>query len=261
MPASAMRIADGALSAHGSKAREPCRGSRIRTIALLTKHWGSSGRPSVSGRGPWEETLRDDDADRFELAPGTILKGTYVILSRLESGGMGDVYRAEHVRMKSLHVVVKVVRPGLQSCKDYLERLDLEAQTLSRLDHPGIVKILDLATTETGIPFLVMELLKGRDLRWLLLERRYVELPDALALAAKVLEALAHAHDEGIVHRDIKPGNIFLAAGRGKTVPKLLDFGIALARDDRRGLTGKRFIGSLQYAAPEQLLAEPVTEK
>ncbi len=205
---------------------------------------------------------RVDDDDLLDIAPGTVLAGTpYRILRRLAAGGMGALFDGEHVRLKHRRVAIKMIHPGLRGRADFVARMELEGQTLARLDHRGIVKIFDLGVTDDGLPYFVMEKLKGKDLRRILTARRYLDLPDALAIAEDVLEALAHAHREGVVHRDIKPENVFLAAGDGETATKVLDFGIAAVADERRGLTGQRFLGTCQYAAPEQLRGEPVTEK
>lgn len=199
--------------------------------------------------------------DLLDLPPGAPLRGTaYRVLKRLGAGGMGAVFEGEHVRLKR-RVCIKVIHPGLRGRSDFLARMEIEAQTLARLDHPGIVKVFDLGVTDDGIPYFVMERLEGKDLRKLLASRRFLSLNDALAIVEDVLEAVAHAHREGVVHRDLKPENVFLALSGAETVTKVLDFGIAHVADDRRGLTGERFVGTCQYAAPEQLQGHPPTEK
>lgn len=204
---------------------------------------------------------RMDEDDLIELAPGALLRGTsYRVTKKLGAGGMGAVYAGEHVRLKR-RVCFKVIHPGLRGRDDFLQRMEREAQTLARLDHPGIVRVFDLGVTDDGIPYFVMELLEGKDLRKLLLSRRFFALPDALAIMKDVLEALAHAHTEGIVHRDIKPENVFLALSGADAITKVLDFGIAHVTDDPRGLTGQRFLGTCQYAAPEQLQGQKPTER
>lgn len=204
---------------------------------------------------------RMDDDDLLDLEPGAPLKGSaYRVSKKLGAGGMGAVYEGEHVRLKR-RVCIKIIHPGMRGRTEFLERMDREAQTLARLDHPGIVKVFDLGVTDDGIPYFVMERLEGKDLRRLLTARRFFALPDALAIMKDVLEALAHAHTEGIVHRDVKPENVFLALAGADAVTKVLDFGIAHVADDPRALTGQRFLGTCQYAAPEQLQGHKPTER
>jgi eukaryotic-like serine/threonine-protein kinase len=199
--------------------------------------------------------------DLLEMQPGAPLRGTsYRVVRRVGAGGMGAVFEIEHVRLKK-RLIGKTLHPGLRGRDDFLARMDLEAQTLARLTHPNIVQVHDLGVTDDGIPFFVMEKLEGSDLRRLLRVRRFLELDPALMILGEVLEALAHAHREGVVHRDIKPENIFLARSGAHTVTKVLDFGIAHVMDDPMNLTGQRFLGTCQYAAPEQLRGQKPTEK
>ncbi len=199
--------------------------------------------------------------DLLDLQPGAELRGTqYRVIRRVGAGGMGAVFEIEHVRLKK-RLVAKTLHPGLRTRDDFLTRMETEAQTLARIAHPNIVAVHDLGVTSDGIPFFVMEKLEGSDLRRLLRSRRYLDLDDALMIVEDILEALAHAHREGVVHRDIKPENIFLARSGTETITKVLDFGIVKVMDDPRNLTGQRFLGTPQYASPEQLRGEAATEK
>lgn len=166
---------------------------------------------------------------------------------------MGAVFKAEHTVLNA-HTCIKFLHPDFSDRPDFLQRFEREARTLARLDHPNIVKANDFGQTEDGLLFLVMELLNGKDLRRLLNEQRFLRVPDAIAIARDVLEALSHAHRLGIIHRDIKPSNIFLVG----TTPKVLDFGIATSEpfDPMRPVTkdGNVFLGTLVYMPPEQLM-------
>lgn len=199
--------------------------------------------------------------DPFNFPPGTILTGTkYRVIKRLGAGGMGAVFKAEHIGLGN-HVCIKFLHPDFRERVDYRQRFETEARTLARLDHPGIVKATDYGTTGDGHLFLVMEFLNGKDLRKILTRHRFLTVSDALCVVQDVLEALAHAHREGVIHRDIKPENILLIERGHATETKLVDFGIARIVTDPRRLTAGRFIGTCQYAAPEQCTGGALTEK
>lgn len=201
--------------------------------------------------------------DRLQLAPGMRLRGTpYVILRKIGGGGMGMVYEAEHARLKTRRVALKLLANDLRSRDDNVRRMELEGETLARLsDHPNIVYVHDLGVSEDGLIFLAMERLEGQDLRRLLIQRHRFTFEDALTIVEEVLDALAHAHREGVVHRDVKPENVFLAKSGAETITKLLDFGIARVMEAPSTLTGSRYIGTPYYSAPEQVRGEPPTEK
>jgi serine/threonine-protein kinase len=195
-----------------------------------------------------------------ELQPGRMLEGSYYQIVRfVGSGGMGGVYEVEHVRLKKRYIA-KTLHADMRGRQDLLKRMEREAQALARIAHPNIVQVHHLDITTDGIPYFIMDKLVGVDLRRLIRSGKPIELEVALGLIIDVLEALGHAHAEGIIHRDIKPENIFLAQSGPETVTKLLDFGIAHVRDDDR-LTGNRFIGTWQYASPEQVKGLPVLEQ
>ena len=199
--------------------------------------------------------------DLIDFEPGAMLPGTpYRVIRKIGAGGMGAVFEVEHTRLKK-RLMAKTMHPGLRARQDFVTRMEVEAQTLARIGHPNIVQVHDLGVTDDGIPFFVMEKLEGSDLRKLLRTRRFLDLRDALAIVEDVLEGLAHAHREGVVHRDIKPENIFLARSGADTVTKILDFGIVHVMNDSKNLTGERFLGTCQYAAPEQLRGEKPSER
>jgi serine/threonine protein kinase len=197
----------------------------------------------------------------LELKPGQRLLGTpYEAVRVVGQGGMGIVYEVEHVRLKKRYMA-KTLHPGLRSREDFLARMETEAQTLARIAHPNIVEVNDLGVTQDGIPYFIMEKLVGSDLRRLLRARRRLDVHDALPIMIDVLEALAHTHREGVIHRDIKPENIFLAQDGAETRTKILDFGIVHVMEGGKNLTEDRFIGTYQYASPEQISGEKVTER
>jgi eukaryotic-like serine/threonine-protein kinase len=184
---------------------------------------------------------------------GSVLEGTgYRVVRRIGSGASADVFEA--VNEGGDRVAVKVLRASLLGSREAHGRFQRETRALASVQHPNLVGILDAGATASGQPFLVMPLLEGETLRERL--RRGTMGPTAAAAAmVQVLAGLAEAHREGIVHRDVKPANIFLAT-EGAVV---LDFGIAKLSDCTMDLTGEaHVVGTPRYLAPEQILAGPV---
>ncbi len=185
---------------------------------------------------------------------GQTLRGTYRIVESIDSGGMGVVFAAEHVRLRR-RVAVKVLAQHLAADGSALARFQREADIVSRLAHPHIVQILDFDTTEDGAPYIVMEMLEGESLAQRLAARGPIELVECVRIAAQVASALASAHAAGIVHRDLKPANIYLVnVGGERSFVKLLDFGIS-KHASSSALTGEfDILGTPDYMAPEQAM-------
>ena len=185
--------------------------------------------------------------------------GAYRILGEIGRGGMGTVYRAVRadVREFEKQVALKVVRGG-HAAAELVSRFRGERQILSRLDHPNIARLLDGGATEEGEPYLVMEYVLGQPIDAFCEERR-LSTAARITLFRAVCQAVQYAHQNLVVHRDIKPGNILVSADG---IPKLLDFGIAkvLAADPTEAPTQTAFPAlTPDYASPEQVRAEPVT--
>src|SRR5579872_6766081 len=182
--------------------------------------------------------------------------GRYRILRICGEGGMGVVYEAEQDNPRRT-VALKVIGPGFVS-PEHAKRFHHEAQILGRLQHPGIAQVYDAGFVEDGRPFFAMEFIRGTPLDEF---ARSHELEGAarLALMARVCDAVQHAHDRGVIHRDLKPGNI-LVDESGQ--PKVVDFGVAhvtaadLLRSSSRTRTGQ-ILGTLSYMSPEQIDADP----
>jgi serine/threonine protein kinase len=185
---------------------------------------------------------------------GEILVGKYELLSKLGSGGMGDVYVARH-RLLDRRVAIKLLHPEHARDSAMIHRLLREARAASEVHHPHIVEVLDVDREPGKAPFIVQELLDGRDLGNFLRELG-TGMPSELALRLllPVVDAIAAAHMKGIVHRDIKPENVFLAKKDGAIVPKVLDFGLAKSARDGARLTATDVVmGTPAYMSPEQI--------
>ncbi len=195
-----------------------------------------------------------------------VVDNKFRIEQLLGRGGMGAVYRARDVRLDRL-VALKVVRPELLSDGEARQRFRREAQIVARLQHPSIVSVFDYGTFVDGGAFLVMELVRGEDLRRVLQREGRLEVDRALRILTAVCAAIEAAHREGVLHRDLKPENILLPGGGLDA--KVLDFGVAKVmgevpdRDPHRTGTGTlvtaagMIIGTPAYMAPEQLHGVP----
>jgi eukaryotic-like serine/threonine-protein kinase len=184
--------------------------------------------------------------------------GSYRLDARLGQGGMGQVYRAVHPAIGS-RVAIKVLTPDAAARRDLVERFFGEARVVNHIRHPNIVGVLDLGQLDDGRPYILMELLEGASLAELLLRRGPLPLATVVDIGRQVLAGLGAAHAAGVVHRDIKPDNVFVQTG-GRV--KVLDFGIAkLEPEMSAGSTGTRtgaLLGTPCYMAPEQVACERV---
>jgi eukaryotic-like serine/threonine-protein kinase len=199
-----------------------------------------------------------------DYPPGENIPGTvYKVLRLIGVGGMGTVYDVEDTTIGKRYVL-KTLHPKLGAREDLARRVQNEARTLARLNHPNIVDVITAGVTsdDLHLPYYVMERLNGQSLRVVLEKKGQLELAHAYHIGIDLLDALDHAHDKGLIHRDVKPDNIFLhRTAAGVTVTKLLDFGIVSVLDDGNRETAGRFLGTLRYAAPEQLRGEKPTPK
>jgi serine/threonine-protein kinase len=203
--------------------------------------------------------MRARDYQPGEQVPGTV----YRVLRLIGVGGMGTVYDVEDTTIGKRYVL-KTLHPKLGAREDLARRIQHEARTLARLNHPNIVEVITAGVTadDLKLPYYLMERLSGQSLRVVLEKKGRLELSHAYHIGIDLLDALDHAHDKGVVHRDVKPDNIFLhRTMAGVTVTKLLDFGIVSMLDASTAETAGRFLGTLRYAAPEQLRGEKPTAK
>jgi serine/threonine-protein kinase len=188
---------------------------------------------------------------------GAVYDKRYVVRGLLGGGAMGRIYLAENAFTRQC-VAIKVLEGKEAKLEDPRERFLREARTIEALEHPNIVRLLDAGARHDGAPYLVMEYLYGESLGSRLKRDRRLAVGEALWIAMKVASALAAAHSAGVVHRDVKPDNIFLMGERGNPHDlRLVDFGLArlsgAAALTAMGVT----VGTLAYMAPEQAVRDP----
>lgn len=186
--------------------------------------------------------------------PGTKI-GHYKLLQQIGEGGMGTVFMAEQTDPVNRRVAVKIIKPGMDS-KSVIARFEAERQALAMMDHPNIATVLDAGTTELGRPYFAMELVKGIPITDFC-DKNKLTVSERVDLFSQVCMAIHHAHQKGIIHRDIKPTNVLVTLHDGKPVPKVIDFGVAKALSGK--LTEKtlftahfQVVGTLLYMSPEQ---------
>ncbi len=194
------------------------------------------------------------DLPPLSETPGTVI-GPYKLLEQIGEGGMGIVYMAEQVQPVRRKVALKIIKPGMDT-RHVIARFEAERQALAMMDHPNIAKVLDAGATESGRPYFVMELVRGIPITEYCDQHR-LPINERLDLFKQVCQAVQHAHQKGIIHRDIKPTNVLVTALDGVPLPRVIDFGIAKATG--QSLTNKtlftgfaQLIGTPLYMSPEQ---------
>ncbi|HNB22805.1 MAG TPA: protein kinase [Candidatus Melainabacteria bacterium] len=197
---------------------------------------------------------------------GQLVEGRYEVTENIGKGGMSVVFKARDRRLKK-NVAIKVLMPHLSADPLSVQRFQQEATAASHLDHPNIVKVYNVGATESGLPFMAMDLLQGRALSSLIKEKGKLDCTEALNIFVQLTAALTHAHEKGIIHRDLKPSNVILAHQEdGTEIAKLVDFGIAkvLSKDGNTQAkltqTGDVF-GSPHYMSPEQCMGGELDER
>ena len=185
---------------------------------------------------------------------GTVI-GPYKLLQQIGEGGMGVVFMAEQTEPIQRTVALKIIKPGMDT-RQVIARFEAERQAVAMMDHPNIAKVLDAGTTDSGRPYFVMELVKGVPITKYC-DEKHLPLRARLELFVQVCQAVQHAHQKGIIHRDIKPNNVLVAEYDNRAVPKVIDFGVAKATAQR--LTERtmftefgQVLGTMEYMSPEQ---------
>ena len=196
-----------------------------------------------------------------ELQPGMIIRNKYQILERIGVGGMGVVYKVRHLTFNEV-CAIKIVNDVISGDANFLQRFQKEAVVTRKLRHPNAVRVDDFDYTDDGRPFIVMELVEGKNIGEILQEQGPFRVPRAVRITTQVAQALGVAHKLGVVHRDIKPGNILLTTDeQGQETAKVLDFGIAKLReaagDANSGMTMTGMVvGTPLYMSPEQFMGK-----
>jgi tetratricopeptide (TPR) repeat protein/serine/threonine protein kinase len=238
---------------------EACGGDgelRRRVRELLDAHRQASsfldGAASEISPSPGEPAVME--------GPGTVI-GPYRLVEEIGEGGMGLVFVAEQVEPVRRRVALKVVKPGMDT-RQVIARFEAERQALALMDHPNVARVLDAGATESGRPFFVMELIQGVPIT-AYCDRCEMTTRDRLGLFAQVCRGIQHAHQKGVIHRDVKPTNVLVAIEDGRPVAKVIDFGVAKAINqrltERTIMTGfAQMLGTPLYMSPEQAEMSPL---
>ena len=186
--------------------------------------------------------------------PGTVI-GPHKLLQQIGEGGMGAVYMAEQTEPVERQVALKIIKPGMDT-RQVVARFEAERHALAMMDHPNIARVLDAGTTDSGRPYFVMELVKGVPITQYC-DEHHLTPRQRLELFVPVCHAVQHAHQKGIIHRDIKPTNVLVAEYDDRPVPKIIDFGVAKAIQQRLSERTMftdlgQVVGTIDYMSPEQ---------
>jgi serine/threonine protein kinase/WD40 repeat protein len=242
---------------------EACGGDaelRRRVEALLQAHDDAGSfleKPaaaSLTTDAPSGQWLEREAIPALAEGPGSRI-GPYKLLQQIGEGGMGVVFMAEQENPVRRRVALKIIKPGMDSAQ-VIARFEAERQALAMMDHPNIARVLDAGTTDSGRPYFVMELVYGVPIVKFCDDSQLTP-RQRLELFVPICQAIQHAHQKGIIHRDIKPSNVLVTMHDDKLVPKVIDFGVAKAIEQR--LTEKSLftafgavVGTLEYMSPEQ---------
>lgn len=195
-----------------------------------------------------------DAASKTDELVGTILGERYEILRLLNEGGMAKIYVAKH-KVLGREVAVKVLKGGCADDSDAVQRFTNEGRAAGTLGHPNIVECTDIGTTPDGKPYLVLELLVGHSLADEIIRSGPLAIGRAAKIASRIADALATAHAAGVVHRDLKSDNVFLARKRGVVDwVKVLDFGVSKFHEDSGNTQKGSMLGTPDFMAPEQVV-------
>jgi serine/threonine protein kinase len=234
---------------------ESCTGDqalREEVESLIAAHFADETFLEPVADPLWHETRREGAGDMI---------GRYKLIQQIGEGGFGTVFLAEQSQPVKRQVALKVIKPGMDS-KEVIARFGVERQALALMDHPHIAKVHDAGTTEGGRPYFVMELVKGVPITKYCAEN-HLDTRERLELFTNVCAAIQHAHQKGIIHRDVKPSNILVSSHDGKPMVKVIDFGIAKAigielTEQTFFTQHERMIGTPQYMSPEQAELRPL---
>jgi len=242
----AVELPPGERSSYLAEACGDASGIREEVESLLA---GDADAPDLLKSG----VLHDRIQREVEPVPKRV--GEFRIVEKIGEGGMGVVYRAEQEQPMRREVAVKLIKRGFETQR-VVARFESERQALASMSHPSITQVFDAGATLDGRPYIVMELVEGVRITEYC-DRHRMDIRERLELFIRVCEAVQHAHHKAIVHRDIKPSNILVTTRSGRPLPKIIDFGVAKATEQR--LTGGtqltemgQFVGTPEFMSPEQ---------
>ena len=207
---------------------------------------------------------RSRGAEGVDPLVGKVLGEAYQITRLVGEGGMGRVYEARHLRLKQRRFAVKVLHPELARDPEIVARFQREAESASSIGHPNVVDVYDVHKTHDGIPYMVGEFLEGQEFGGRIDAHGRIDVQTAVhCVARQVCRALSAAHKHGIVHRDMKPDNVFIVERDGETTVKVIDFGISkVGQSGKTNLTKTGMImGTPSYMAPEQARGDKVDHR
>lgn len=230
---------------------------RDRVALLLKLHEGNPSyleSPAFEFSPAFVKTIDMPAAPVAMIAPGTIV-GPFKLLQQIGEGGMGTVFMAEQTQPVRRKVALKIVKPGMNT-REVIARFEAERQALALMDHPNIARVFDGGSTDAGHPYFAMELVNGIPITDYC-DLNNLPVRERLELFITVCHAVQHAHQKGIIHRDMKPSNVMVTLHDGQPVPKVIDFGVAKAIGQQ--LTDKtlftqfaQLLGTPLYMSPEQ---------
>ena len=248
-----------------SVAPPPGRAFQTR-IGGVTGEGGDKLCPSCEARYPRDfgACPRDGTAlVEIDDTVGTTLSGTYFVRRVLAEGAMGKVYEARHTRLAQKRFAVKMLHPEYVREPQILARFAREAEAAATLEHPHVAAVVDVDRTPDGRPFMVSELLQGKDFGDYLIEKGKLSVPAAVRIGLQIAGALSAAHARGIIHRDMKPENVFLTGDLASPIAKVLDFGMSrLDRGHGKQLTkAGDIVGTPSFMPPEQARGDRVDHR
>lgn len=211
---------------------------------------------SASSSDPGDSGIAPSASFVSTLVPGRQITQNLRLLRSLGEGGMGRVWVAEHLTLET-EVAVKLLNPEYSRDDQWLARFRREAQAIARIDSAHVVRVFDRGITNDNVPFIVMELLRGEDLKRRIERSHGLPLAEVRLIVSQICKALGRAHALGIVHRDVKPENIFLTEEGGEPFVKMLDFGIAkrVAHKGMEVTDDQSVFGTPYYMSPEQAMS------
>lgn len=204
----------------------------------------------------------DVDQEQDELV-GTTLGGIYAIVRIIGEGGMGRVYEARHTRIRTKRFAIKVLHPEYARQPDVITRFSREAEAAAAIQSPFVVDVYDVDRAKDGRPYIACEYLDGTELAVHLQQVGKIPVAEAVRLARQLCKALFAAHEQGVIHRDMKPENVFLTGDRARPIAKIIDFGISKFKDEEKSSLTKTgmIMGTPSYMAPEQARGERVDHR